>query len=272
MVMHPETIEQALDSLQQPHAAPVAGGTDFMIFAENRETKTPVFLNRIAALQEMYITGDTLHIGAARTFASLHSLAIIPAALRSAMHSIASPAIRNIATIGGNICNASPAADTLPVLYALDASVTLQSLQGSRTLPIAQFIQNRKQTALRPGELLVCIHIPLFEGHQYFRKVSARKAQALSKCSLAVCAKTNQNGVETLRIAFGAMGLTVLRDPQIEAKLVGQSLAYALHLLPNMLREYEALLSPIDDARSTAVYRRTVCLRLLEDHLRSLLL
>lgn len=267
MVIHPTTLKQALQSLQEAAAVPVAGGTDWMLPLNHCAKDSPVFIGDIKALQEVVQTETHLSIGACCTYAALQTMACIPSALRTAAHSIASPAIRNIATIGGNICNASPAGDTLPVLYALDASVELVSLNGSRILPIEMFITDRKKTALQKGELLMRILIPHHQGITWFHKVSARRAQALSKCSVAGLLHIEHSIVQDVRVAFGAVGLTIVRDKQIENMLRSQPLAVAKQLIPDMIHAYGTILSPIDDARSTAVYRRTVCLRLIEDFL-----
>lgn len=263
MVKRPTSLRQALLFLQEENTAPVAGCTDFMLGSRARE---PVFLDRIVELSQVAHDGSGLSIGSGCTFTALQSMEI-PSALRDAARQIASPAIRNIATIGGNICNASPAGDTLPVLYALDASVELKSLQGTRIMPIQAFITGRKKTAIEKGELLTRVVIPDFTGIQWFRKVSARRAQALSKCTIAACLQVEEGTIRDFRVAFGAVGLTVVRSIETETLLRNQSIAEAKRIVPELLSAYSTLLSPIDDARSTAEYRRRVCVALLGDFL-----
>lgn len=268
MVMYPTTLRQALESFQEANTVPVAGGTDWMLPFNHTAEDAPVFISPIKELQKIEQTETHLSIGACCTFATLHTMACLPSALRDAAHSIASPAIRNIATIGGNICNASPAGDTLPVLYALDASVELSSLHCTRILPIEAFITSRKKTALQKGELLTRIIIPKYQGITWFHKVSARRAQALSKCSIAGLLHVSGGIVHDVRIAFGAVGQTVVRSKQVEAIVSAQPVDKVKQLIPDVVSAYSALLSPIDDARSTAAYRHTVCLRLVDDYLR----
>lgn len=260
--MYPATIGEALQSLSVENAQPVAGATDWLL--TRLPASTPVFLRNISALHEVSQTDEGLSIGACCTFTSLLNDNRLPALLHDAMRDIASPAIRNLGTLGGNIANASPAGDTLPALYALDARLVLQSLHGARTLPIEDFIVGVKQTSRQHGELITHILLPRVQGSMRFEKVGARRAQAISKCSFAGILHMDGERVVDFRAAFGAVGTTVVRSRSIEASLAGTSAADAAGMIPGLLDAYGALLSPIDDARSTADYRRAVCLNLLE--------
>ena len=171
----------------------------------------------------------------------------------------------NAGTLGGNICNASPAGDTLPPLYAMDARVIVTSTEGDRTLPIEQFVTGPGTTALRCNELLREIIVPR-RGWDIvcYRKVGTRRANALSKLSFAGLARVSGHGIEDVRMAFGAVAPTVLRCRAAE-ELVKN---HATTLTPN-LRERAASLcaeqiKPIDDQRSNARYRKRTCLRLLD--------
>lgn len=260
--LHPTTLDEALSLLAQSSLPPVAGATDWMI---NRPPQTQgIFLRGIPELATVADTDDGTAIGACCTFAQLLADARVPALLRDAVRDIASPAIRNRGTIGGNIANASPAGDTLPALYVLDASLVLRREGSTRTLPIEAFITSVKQTALAPGELITQVVLPRVAAETRFEKVGARRAQAISKCSFAGLLQREGETVTMLRFAFGAVGRTVIRDRAVEAAFAGRSVSDTLAALPALLDAYRARLSPIDDARSTAAYRKAACLNLLE--------
>lgn len=259
--MHPATVEEALRVMAESGAPPVAGGTDWMV--GRAPASSAVFLRNIPVLREVAETDEGIAIGACCTFAQLYADARVPQLLRDAVRDIASPAIRNRGTIGGNIVNASPAGDTLPALYLLGARLCLRSAQGERVVPIQSFITGVKQTILQPGELLCQVILPPLEGVFRFEKVGARRAQAISKCSFAGFMRTEDGMVRDFRAAFGAVGKTVLRSEAVEQTLVGLPAREAYALRGNLRNAYASLLKPIDDQRSTAAYRRTVCLNLL---------
>jgi CO/xanthine dehydrogenase FAD-binding subunit len=184
-------------------------------------------------------------------------------------------AIQNRGTLGGNIVNASPAADSGPALLAYEAEVELVSAAGSRTVSYSQFHSGYKQMDLRPDELLRAIHLPRAEDRadhwvDYYRKVGTRKAQAISKVCYAQRARMEADAhigarVGEIRIALGSVAPVVMRCPRTEQFLIGRRLD------PDTVAGAGAMLSaeiaPIDDIRSTAVYRRQVALNLLEDAL-----
>lgn len=261
MVIAPQTLQEALSCLAEPGYVPVAGGTDWMV--SHAPEGTPVFLHRIEALATLRETGGGLFIGPCCTYAALLSDPRVPGALREAIRGIAAPAVRNLGTIGGNIANASPAGDTLPILYALDAEVTLMSARGTRTLPIGAFITGVKRTRRAPDELLTRIFLPLFQGTYAYHKVGARRAQAISKCSFVGFIAKEGDTVRDLRIAFGAAAPAVVRSRALEEALIGLPLSAARAKAAETASGYGALLSPIDDARSTAAYRRQALLNLL---------
>ncbi len=265
MVTHPETIAGAL-ALLADGARPVAGGTDWMLAPAPGQAV--FFLDQVAGLRDVLpLPEGGVSIGAGVTFAALMADARVPPALREAAGAIASPSIRNMGTLGGNIVNASPAGDTLPVLYALGAAVELASASGARDLPIEEFIVGVKRTALRPDELLTRVTLPAFDGPQRFFKVGARRAQAISKCSLAAFFRVEDGRVVDFRATFGAVGPTVVRSADAESRIKGLTLAQAREAVPDVLRAYGEVIRPVDNQRSTAEYRRRVCLNLLEGFL-----
>jgi CO/xanthine dehydrogenase FAD-binding subunit len=217
-----------------------------------------------------------LRIGAALSFAELIESPRCPPLLRRAALGIGAPGIRNLGTIGGNICNASPAGDSLPPLYLYDTALVLASLgEGGellyRRLPIEDFILGVRKTALGDGELLAALEIPAAVfNRQAYEKAGARKAQAISKLSFAAAALVEGGLIRDFRAAFGAAGPRVLRCRDIEDSLRGAeaaALGEGTDLAGEIIGAYGERLRPIDDQRSTAEYRRTVCLRLLGNFL-----
>jgi CO/xanthine dehydrogenase FAD-binding subunit len=214
-----------------------------------------------------------LRLGAGLSFSELIESPLCPPLLLEATRRIAAPGVRNLATLGGNICHASPAADSLPPLYLYDAVLVLASRgpRGPRyrRLPIGDFILGPRRTALRAGELLTAVELPRIPAFSRwtYEKVGARKAQAVSKVSFAAAAVLDQEGViRDFRAAFGAVGPTVIRRRDLEESLrdrrpPGQG---------DIAGAYGSRLKPIDDQRSTAEYRRTVCLNLLNHFLEAL--
>lgn len=272
-----KSLAHALEMRKEKGAIPLAGGTDLMVRYKSGSGTLPAFdrpvilVGALPELKGISRKEDKLVIGAAETLADIACNPDVPELLRAAAAQMASPAIRNTGTIGGNICNASPAGDTLPPLYALDASVTLTGAGGTRTLPISRFILGPKKTALSADELLTAVAIPMQSYSRWFcRKVGTRKAAALSKLSVAAVADISEGRIQTILIAAGAVAPTVVRCPEAEALLTGRMTDEIPALLPGVLKLYEAQITPIDDQRSTAVYRKTVTLHLIEDFIRGL--
>jgi xanthine dehydrogenase FAD-binding subunit len=270
----PEAYEDALLLRREMRAIPLAGGTDLMVERRRWSGLSPrfdmpvLFIGHVRDLKMIRHTGDTLRIGAACTLSDLLESEGVPCILKKAVAEMASHAIRNVATIGGNVCNASPAGDTLPPLYSLNADLVLDSLTGQRTIPISKFIRGPGLTALRDDELLR--EIVVREGHydvNYYRKVGMRKAVSLSKVSFVGLVKRTEGEIEDIRISFGAVAPTVVRSQVLEDRLLGCDETELVHNLPGVLDGYAQLLEPIDDQRSTAHYRKTIALGLLEHFL-----
>jgi CO/xanthine dehydrogenase FAD-binding subunit len=204
------------------------------------------------------IGGDrqTLRIGALTTYAELIESSLVRRRvpmLAAAAREIGGKQIQNRGTLGGNVANASPAGDSLPVLAAVEALVVLQNAGAERRVPLREFFTGYRSTVRQPDELIVSIEIPKVEGRQYWRKVGTRRAQAISK---VMCAAVRG---ESMRIALGSVAPTVIRLPQTEAVLQRHG---TLDEAQDTLRRE---ISPIDDIRSTADYRREVSVNLLAD-------
>jgi CO/xanthine dehydrogenase FAD-binding subunit len=256
--------------LKEKKALPFAGGTDLMVHYRNYSgtestiNRPVLFTDDISELHHITVEGDTLNIGASCLLSELEESPNVPDLLRKAISEIAAPALRNRATLAGNICNASPAGDSLPPLYVYDAAVILSSVRGSRTVPLEQFITGPGKTLLAEDELLTSIIIPLErEETVYYRKVGTRAANALSKLSVAGYARFDGKQLSDFRMAFGAVGPVVIRLKSVESLIIGKTPAELD--IGTIKKAYGCHIKPIDDQRSTADYRKDVVLNLIED-------
>jgi CO/xanthine dehydrogenase FAD-binding subunit len=265
-LLMPRTLPEALDALvaSGPDVTPIAGGTN-LIVDMRAERHCPTVVMNIASLPELRgIRRENGHVvvGGGTTIAELlrHPLIAQHApALKESAAVFANPLTRNRATVGGNLADASPAADTAPPLLALGAEVELVSKTGTRRVPLEEFIINVRRTLLRPDELLAAVRWPVTSKRSAsaFYKLGLRKADAISVVSAAVIIEGDENGrCRSARIALGAVAPRPIRVHEAEAALRGQSLtpdviAEAAHLSAEATR-------PIDDIRSSAAYRRRV--------------
>jgi len=264
-VLHPTTIEEATSLLAaDPDAMLLAGGTDAMVEINDghrRPSGDVVALSRIADLRSWRHdpVAATLTIGAAVTYTELMAepLASLVPALADASRTVGSPQIRNAGTLGGNLGTASPAGDGLPVLAALDATVTLTSAAGTRSMPVIDFMVGVKRTAIEPGELITEITVPVVDGWQGYAKVGVRNAMVIAVASVGLVIDRERQSVA---VALGSVGPTILRCPDAEAMLAASINWASLTATPDALEEFGALVAgasrPITDHRSTADYRR----------------
>jgi CO/xanthine dehydrogenase FAD-binding subunit len=254
---------------------PIAGGTELMVAlgAGRLQAKKLVSLWNLEELRFIEVTPDALIIGAGSTFTNIRKHPVIAdefSMLAQAASWTGSIANQNRGTLGGNIVNASPAADSPPALLVYDAELTLISTRGARTLPYRDFHLAYKETALEPDELLHSITILRnYKNYKsYIRKVGPRNAQAISKVAIAVLALANKGRVEDIRIGAASVREYPARLTATEKALIGKAInsenvAAARAVLLTEVR-------PIDDIRSTAKYRATVAANLLEGFLLSL--
>lgn len=267
----PKDLGEALKILSEKDVTVYAGGTDLMVRNKNATSLLPKFNNdllyigNLKELKEIKESADKLEIGAVCTLSTLLRIKAIPEVLKESIRQIASPAIRNIGTIGGNICNASPAGDTLPVLYALDAKLKLTSENSSREVGINDFILGPRRIFLEKYEILESIIIPKVEFNRtYYEKVGARKASAISKLSFVGVAQIEDEIVKDIRIAIGSVAPKIVRVKEAEDLLIGNNLEDMKSKVKEINDIYSKYVVPIDDQRSTAVYRKTVALRLIQ--------
>jgi CO/xanthine dehydrogenase FAD-binding subunit len=253
---------------------PVAGGTEIMVQYSAGRLSARRLLNlwNIEELKQITETGEWIRIGGGCTFGQLREQSSIREhfpLLATAAAWTGSIANQNRATIAGNIVNASPAADSPPALLAYEAELELISAGGIRRIPYCDFHLGYKKVALEPDELLLAVHLPKrFAGwFRYAQKTGTRKAQAISKVCIAAVGKLRNGRVEALHIGIGAVAPTPLRLRKTEEVLLGSMLTEDA-----ITEAHQALtseISPIEDIRSTAEYRRRVAGNLLEDFLRS---
>jgi CO/xanthine dehydrogenase FAD-binding subunit len=273
----PASLDEALRTLAEApglHTL-IAGGTELMVaLGAGRLSQTSLLsLHRLGELRFIEDRGDVIAIGSGTTFSDLRRSSLIadafPLLARSASWT-GSVANQNRATLGGNICNGSPAADTPPVLLAYGASVTLFSAAGDRTVAYADFHLGYKRTVLQPTELLHTVLIPRThaEARQYLRKVGTRNAQSISKVALAAVAQVDGNVITEMKLGAASLTDRPIRLLATEQTLHGQTLTD--ELIHSARATLAGEVKPIDDIRSTGKYRRAVAGNLLEEFLRSL--
>lgn len=269
-VVSPRTLADAYAAMRDEPARPIAGGTDLMVALTGELGEPParmLDLWRLDALRGIALDGSGVSIGALTTYTEIRRSAVcrehLPALVEAAA-TIGAAQIQNRGTLGGNVANASPAGDTLPVLLALDASMVCGSARGERTVAADAFWPAYRETALAPDELLLRIHVPIAAGRETrFRKVGTRRAQSISK---VVVALTWQDAGPArpwtgVRLALGSVAATPIRARGTEAVLDGRPpTPETADLAADTLA---GELQPIDDVRSTAEYRRLVAARVL---------
>ena len=253
----PRSLKAALAMLRdEPSLTPIAGCTDVMVGLHFGTVSQRQFLDLwgLDELRGVRVVKDMLRIGALATYTELIASPLVRKRvpmLVAAAREVGGAQIQNRGTIGGNIANASPAGDTLPVLAAANAQVILRSAGGQRSVPFDDYYTGYRTSVKQPHELIAAIEIPAIDGRQWWRKVGTRRAQAISKVMMA-----GVRGAE-VRVAIGSVAPTVVRAENAAAVLSrGGSIAEAQAALL-------AEIAPIDDFRSTATYRHTVAANLL---------
>jgi xanthine dehydrogenase FAD-binding subunit len=269
-VFLPRTLNELWNVLDaEPEAKVYAGGTDFLVGFHERapQPASLVCIERISEIKGVSERGDWIWIGAATTHRMLLTDSAIrehAAVLALGVSVLASPPVRNMGTIGGNIVNASPAGDSLPPLYVLGAEVEIESRISTRRIPIQEFILGPGVVDLRRGEIVTGLRVRKashFAVHHY-EKVGRRKAQACSIVGMAALIRLSESKiVEEIRIAWGSVGPTVVTIPDVEHFLVGKPLG--VESLSEAMPLVSGSVSPIDDVRATAEYRREVAARIL---------
>jgi xanthine dehydrogenase small subunit len=256
---------------ENPGAVLIAGGTDLMVYANQRYTRWPmlVALDAIPELRVFAALPGEFVFGAALPLSQIEERmhAEHPgeaAALETLLPLFSSRLIRNRATLGGNLATASPIGDSPPVLLSLDAQVTIAGAAGERRVPLSEFFLDYRKTVLGPGEVLVSVHVPRpLPKVQRFYKVSKRVMDDISTVAGAFALDRARDGtVERLRIAFGGIAAVPLRASPVERLAQGRS--WTPETLALLLEELKAVGTPMSDHRGSAMYRRAVAGGLLE--------
>ena len=273
-VLIPHTIREAVEMLDAHRSAHLmTGGTDLMVEVNfnHRRPDTVIALRKVAELNAWSIdrAAGTVRIGAGVPYADMEhgELAGVLPALAAAARTVGSPQIRAAGTIGGNLGTCSPAGDSLPVLFALDASVHLESAAGERVLPVREFMTGPKRNTRNEGEIISAVTLPISDGYQGYSKVGVRNAMVISVASACLAV---QGG--SLRLALGSVGPTIIRCTDTEDwfnDLPSREIAAPGHgTVRDFAERAAAEARPIDDHRSTAAYRRhaisVLAARLLE--------
>jgi carbon-monoxide dehydrogenase medium subunit len=263
-----DSLTDALGQLEKagPGAQILAGGTDLVLNMKKKRSEPPVVISLHAFKDLEYVEEKKeIRIGAMAKHADLAVHPLLKqkvSILCQAVGLIGSWQIRNVGTIGGNLCNASPAADSAPPLLAMDAEIVIASLKGERIVPITQFFTGPGQTIMNSNEILKEIRIkpPVNPSAGCYLKLRRRKAVDISLAGVAFQAETDVTGqmIETVKIALGGVAPTPIRVPEAEACLQGLGIEEALEHIPACAQAAVDAAKPIDDLRATADYKRTI--------------
>ena len=276
-LLTPTSLAEALSMIANEPGVwkPFAGGTDLMVLLEAGQLQHSNYINiwPLDELHQIQVTENHITLGALTTYTEVQSNPILRSEfpmLCQAASETGGLAIQNRGTLGGNIVNASPAADSPPALLAYDAEIELTSTKNSRWISYHGFHTGYKEMQMEPNELLTRIRLPRQTSNclHYYRKVGTRKAQAISKVCLAALGRQEGTRISDIRIAFGSVAPIVIRCVSTESQLRGKPLDAATINLAreSLIKE----IAPIDDIRSTAAYRLRVAANLLIDFLNDL--
>ena len=268
----PQHLFEAYERLAAGATRPIAGGTDVMVAITGELGEIPermLDLSRIDALRGIELEAGHLVLGARTTYTEIRRSTLcrehLPALVEAAA-TIGAAQIQNRGTLGGNIANASPAGDTLPILLAADAVIVIGGQRGERQIAANDFFVEYRKTALEADELILQVRFPLVHRRELrFRKVGTRRAQAISKVVMAL-AWHDRDGWSDVRVALGSVAATPIRARATEAVLEGAQ--PTPEVADRAAETLAGELEPIDDVRSTAEYRRAVAARVLHRLLR----
>jgi carbon-monoxide dehydrogenase medium subunit len=264
----PRSLAEAIALMKQHGGAAqlLSGGTDLLPRMRKRKCAPSVIvdLNRIPGLSFIEMRGNTLHVGAGTRLAELHESRIVKekaGALAAALRVMASPGIRNRATIGGNLCNGSKCADTPPALLVLDASVTLRGPDGERIVPLSEFFTQREKpapgcskTVVRADEIMTEVIIPCRQGSSTYLKLGRRKGSSIAIASVAAFAVITDEKFEDVRVAVSAVASAPIRGHRVESALTGMPVNEENIERASALIKEE--IEPISDVRGSAAYRK----------------
>lgn len=274
MYLRPKTLDEAVAQLATPGVQVLSGGTDFYPALGDRIPQGSVLdISALPDLRGVWRESDYFRIGGLTTWTDIIR-ADLPRcfdALKSAAREVGSVQIQNRGTVAGNLCNASPAADGVPPLLALDAEVELSSSAGTRRMSLAEFIIGNRKTLRRPDELLTAVWVPrtLEDAASAFLKLGARRYLVISISMVTAVVLVNGSRIARARVAVGSCSVVARRLPMLESDLTGASVRDGLDSL--VTPAHLAPLSPIDDVRATGEYRLDASLTIVRRALKSCL-
>jgi CO/xanthine dehydrogenase FAD-binding subunit len=262
----PTELDEAVRILAAQGGSVLSGGTDFFpALADRAFSGTVIDISAIHSMRGI-ATNDEHRIGGLTTWTDIVNSSLPSSfdALKSAAREIGGIQIQNRGTIAGNLCNASPAADSVPVLLALDADVELISTAGARRVPLSKFIVGNRKTVRHADEILAAVIVPrtIDNAKSVFLKLGARRYLVISIAMVAVVMKTDNNGtIADARVAVGSCSVTAQRLVALERELIGVRAQAGISSLVRL--DHLSALAPIDDVRATATYRRDAALILV---------
>lgn len=264
----PTVLTDAFGILADTNARILAGGTDIFPAQSGRELRGEVLdISAIAELGGISQTDAGWRIGATATWSDVAKAPLPPAfaVLQQAAREVGSLQIQNSATIAGNLCNASPAADGVPALLVLEAEIEIGSQGEGRRLPLSKFITGVRETALKAGEIVTALHIPqsAAQGASAFRKLGARKYLVISICMVATRLELADGVIRKAAISVGSCSPVACRLPDLESALIGCRYDNPLAWRAVLEQQVGTLLSPIADVRADTPYRKTAAAELI---------
>ena len=273
MYLKPKTLNEAVSLLASSGGQILAGGTDFYPSLGERLPKGDVVdITALGEIRGISLDPEWIRIGGLTTWSEVIRTPLPRCfdALKAAAREVGSVQIQNRGTVAGNLCNASPAADGVPPLLALDAEVELASVDGLRRMPLAQFLTGNRRTLRRKVEILAAVHVPrrIDDAASVFSKLGARRYLVISISMVAVVVQTDAAGhITDARVAVGSCSATAQRLHKLEQDLTGASASAGIGA--SVRTQHLSPLSPIDDIRATAHYRRDASLTLVRRALES---
>ena len=274
MIQHfiPSSLNEALEILSKHNCFILAGGTDLMVQKHISTGVLPHFEKDILYVMDLkeldYINLDSdknIHIGASTRFIEIEESPLVPEIYKKVIREIASPNIRNMATMTGNIANASPAGDSIVPLVLNDADVVLVSVNGERIVSVNDFILGVRKIDRKPNEMIKEIVLKPQELNYFYKKVGSRKAESITKVSFLGAYKIEDGIIKDFRVAFGSVAIKVVRNTKVEKKYIGKSVKELK--VNQVVQDYAKLITPITDQRSNKEYRHKVAMNLLKKFL-----
>ena len=274
MIQHfiPSNLNEALEILSKHNCFILAGGTDLMVQKHVSTGVLPHFEKDILYVMDLkeldYINLDSdknIHIGASTRFIEIEESPLVPEIYKKVIREIASPNIRNMVTMAGNIANASPAGDSIVPLVLNDADVVLVSINGERTVSVNDFILGVRKIDRKPDEMIKEIVLKPQELNYFYKKVGSRKAESITKVSFLGAYRVEDGIIKDFRVAFGSVAIKVVRNTKVEKKYIGKSVKELK--VNQVVQDYAKLIAPITDQRSNKEYRHKVAMNLLKKFL-----